>query len=103
MPLHYVIYGAGGIGGTIGGRLFQAGERVTLIARGAHKEALAKDGLTLVGPDGKHRLRVPTVGHPGELDLLNPDLFILLCMKSQHTEEAVRVLASQAGASDRPV
>ena len=101
MPLHYVIYGAGGIGGTIGGRLFQAGERVTLIARGAHKEALAKDGLTLVGPDGKHRLRVPTVGHPGELDLLNPDLFILLCMKSQHTEEAVRVLASQAGAELR--
>ena len=32
--MRFVIYGAGGIGGTIGARLFLAGYEVLLIARG---------------------------------------------------------------------
>ena len=37
--MRYVIYGAGAIGGTIGGRLFQHGHDVALIARGAARRA----------------------------------------------------------------
>lgn len=91
--MHYVIYGAGGIGATIGARLHQQGERVTLIARGAHKTALAAEGLTFVSHEGVARLKIPTIGHPSELEAAN-DLFVLLCMKSQHTEEALRTLAA---------
>jgi len=40
--IRFVIYGAGGIGGTIGARLFQQGESVVLIARGAHLEAIQR-------------------------------------------------------------
>ena len=32
--MRFVIYGAGAIGGVVGGRLFEAGHDVTLIARG---------------------------------------------------------------------
>jgi 2-dehydropantoate 2-reductase len=41
------IYGAGAIGGLLGARLAAAGYTVTLIARGAHLEALRERGLTL--------------------------------------------------------
>ena len=41
------VFGAGAIGGLIGARLAQAGEEVTLIARGAHLEAMRRNGLTL--------------------------------------------------------
>ncbi len=39
------IYGAGAIGGIIGARLARAGNDVTLIARGAHLEAMQKSGI----------------------------------------------------------
>ena len=39
--MRYVVYGAGAIGGTIGGRLFQHGHDVVLIARGAHARGAA--------------------------------------------------------------
>jgi len=43
------IIGAGGVGGYIGGKLIKSGEfDVTLIARGAHLEAIKKDGLTVL-------------------------------------------------------
>jgi 2-dehydropantoate 2-reductase len=41
------IYGAGAIGGFLGGQLARSGQDVTLIARGAHLQALRSNGLTL--------------------------------------------------------
>ncbi len=41
------IVGAGAIGGLLGVKLAQAGAEVTLIARGAHLEAIRRDGLAL--------------------------------------------------------
>ena len=38
--MRYIVLGAGAIGGTIGGRLAQAGHDVVLVARGAHLDAL---------------------------------------------------------------
>ena len=45
MPKRYVIIGAGAIGGSVGGRLHQAGRDVVLVARGPHLDALRRDGL----------------------------------------------------------
>ncbi len=41
------IYGAGAIGGYLGGQLALAGEDITLIARGPHLSAMQSNGLTL--------------------------------------------------------
>src|SRR5579862_9608218 len=49
----YVIYGAGAVGAVLGGRLALAGREVTLVARGAHAEALAQDGLRLRSKAGE--------------------------------------------------
>ncbi len=46
------IVGAGAIGGLLGARLADAGNDVTFIDRGAHLEAIRRDGLRLVMADG---------------------------------------------------
>ena len=46
------IVGAGAIGGLLGARLAVAGEEVTLIARGAHLEAIRARGLEVTMNDG---------------------------------------------------
>ena len=43
--MRIAIFGAGGIGGYLGGRLSQAGEEVVLIARGEHLQAIKEHGL----------------------------------------------------------
>ncbi len=48
------ILGAGAIGGFLGGRLARAGEPVVLIARGAHLEAMRRDGLRVIEADGEY-------------------------------------------------
>lgn len=94
--MRIIVYGAGGVGGTIGARLHLAGTETVLIARGPHLEALKRDGLKFVAPDGEHRLSIPAVGHPDEIDWREDDL-VLLTMKSQHTVAALDSLAAAAG------
>jgi 2-dehydropantoate 2-reductase len=43
--MKFAIFGAGGVGGYFGGRLAQAGEDVTFIARGGHLKAICERGL----------------------------------------------------------
>jgi 2-dehydropantoate 2-reductase len=90
-----VIYGAGAIGGAIGGCLFRSGHDVTLIARGAHARALRDRGLTLRSAEGSDTLPVPVAGHPGEARLRDGDV-VVLAMKSQDTAAAVEALAGCA-------
>ena len=89
--MRFVVYGAGAVGGVIGGRLHQAGFDVALIARGRHLDILRRDGLTLVGYEGVSQLPVTAVGHPRELELTADDV-VLLTMKTQHTEAALEDL-----------
>lgn len=56
--MKYLVIGAGGTGGCIGGYLADAGRDVTLIARGKHLEAIRRDGLVLHGTR-RGELRVP--------------------------------------------
>jgi 2-dehydropantoate 2-reductase len=93
--MRFVIYGAGAIGGVVGGRLFQAGHDVTLVARGTHREAIAARGLRLGSPDDVATLPVPVVGHPSEAGLRPGDV-VVLAMKSQDTAGAVHDLAAAA-------
>ncbi|MCZ6620078.1 MAG: hypothetical protein O7E57_18320, partial [Gammaproteobacteria bacterium] len=96
--MRFVIYGAGGVGGTIGARLFQQGYDVQLIARGAHGDALISHGLKFVAPDGEFELQIPTVTHPGEIQFQAGDM-VLFTMKSQHTLGALNDL-SEANPGD---
>jgi len=87
----YIIYGAGGIGGALGAFLLESGRETVLIARGEHLRRVQADGLTLVTPEGARQVPVPAVESPAELGL-RPDDRVLLTMKTQDTEAALRAL-----------
>jgi 2-dehydropantoate 2-reductase len=99
--LRYIIYGAGAVGGTIGGRLFQHGHDVILIARGEHLAAIRDRGLRLQSPAEDIVLPVPAVGHPSEVHFEDEDV-VLMSMKTQDTAPALSDLLEAAGA-DIPV
>lgn len=50
------VVGAGAIGGMVGVRLALSGAEVTLIARGAHLDAIKRDGLKLIMNDGSEHI-----------------------------------------------
>jgi 2-dehydropantoate 2-reductase len=89
--VRYIVYGAGAIGGLAGGRMAQGGAEVVLIARGAHAEAMASDGLTIVSAEGTTTVKVPVVTDPSEVDFGADDV-VLLAMKSHQTGAALDAL-----------
>jgi 2-dehydropantoate 2-reductase len=86
--MRFVVLGAGAVGGVVGGRLFQAGHDVTLVARGPHLEALEADGLTLESPSGVDVLRMPVAPRVADLTI-DADTVVLLAVKSQDTVEVL--------------
>ena len=93
--MRFVVYGAGAIGGVIGGRLFQHDHDVTLIARGQHYEVLRTKGLRLVSANEDVTLPIPTVDRLERLQLRNDDV-VVLAMKTQDTADALAALTETA-------
>jgi 2-dehydropantoate 2-reductase len=91
--VRFVIYGAGAIGGVLGGRLHEHGHDVVLIARGSQFEAIRDHGLRVESPEGSSLVKVPVISHPADLAFAPEDV-VLLTMKSQDTEVALRDLAA---------
>ena len=80
--MRFCIVGAGAIGGYLGAKLALAGEKVTLIARGAHLEAIQRDGLILQYSDGRREVAHPTLAtsrmeEAGEQDV------VIVALKAQ--------------------
>lgn len=97
--MRFVIFGAGAIGGVIGGRLFEGGHDVTLVARGAHGRALRERGLELVSPEEAKVLPVPAVEQVADAELRSGDV-VVLAMKTQDTAAAVVQLVDTGAPSD---
>ncbi|MDB5360695.1 MAG: ketopantoate reductase family protein [Rhodospirillales bacterium] len=90
------ILGSGGVGGYFGGRLAAAGSDVTFVARGAHLEAIRRNGLTLTSPRGDAHVATPraveTIDEAGPVDL------VLVGVKLWDTEAVAASLAPLAAA-----
>src|SRR5947209_17439472 len=82
--VRFVILGAGAVGGTIGGRLADAGYDVVLLARGEHAEVMRHDGLRLATPERVIQVDVPVVDRPQDLPLRDGDVLVLTT-KTQQT------------------
>ncbi len=98
--MQIIIYGAGAIGGVVGGHLVRAGNDVVLIGRPDHVKAINEHGLRLLTPTGTHVLKVPAVTALENIHFQS-DSVVFLCVKGQNTEEALRDL--KAAAKDVPV
>ena len=92
--------GSGGVGGYFGAKLQRAGERVTLVARGAHFEAIKRAGLAI-----RSASEGDTVVRPGVVERLEgvdrADA-VLFCVKSFDTDDAAARLWSVLG-PDTPI
>lgn len=99
--MHFLVYGAGGVGGTLAGGLTDGGHEVGLVARGEHGAALAEHGLTLARPGGTSHHTLHVAASATEARLADLDA-ILLCVKSQDTATALADLV-RAGATDLPL
>ena len=93
--MRYVILGAGAIGCAIGGRLFEHGHDVVLVARGDHLAALASEGLELRDPERTVKLAIATAPTPAAADFRNGDVAVLTS-KTQHSELLLTELAACA-------
>ncbi|MDO9074844.1 MAG: 2-dehydropantoate 2-reductase [Rubrivivax sp.] len=90
-PLRAIaVVGAGAVGSWFGGRLSLAGQRVTLIGRAAHVQAVQRQGLQLLRAGGSVTV------HPSattELAGVQGADLVLVCVKCGDTEEVARALA----------
>ena len=87
--MKYLIYGAGGIGGCLAAFLAQGGKDVSLIARGAHLEAIQKNGLVL--ETGHGAFAVPVRACEQEQVTDKPDV-IFVCVKGYSLEGTLPTL-----------
>jgi len=62
--MRIAIVGGGGVGGLLAGLLARAGVDVRLVARGAHAEAIRRDGLRVDSPLGAFSVRIPVAEDP---------------------------------------
>ena len=66
--MNICVFGAGAFGGYIGCCLSKAGANVSLIARGPHKEAIEKNGLTLITGNSSDTFNLKVTENPKELE-----------------------------------
>ncbi len=93
--MRVVLIGPGAVGGVVGGRLFQHGRDVVLVARGPHHEAIATRGLTVEWPEGSVTLPIPVVGSPAAVTF-TPDDVVVVAVKSHDTAGVVDALGAAA-------
>ncbi|WP_155370195.1 ketopantoate reductase family protein [Catellatospora vulcania] len=96
--MRFIVYGAGAVGGVLGACLHRSGRQVVLVARGAHLAALREHGLTLQDVGGERTMAIPAVSGPAEIGWQDGDV-VLLAVKGQDTEAALRELAAYAPAA----
>jgi 2-dehydropantoate 2-reductase len=88
------IFGAGAIGGFIGGMLANAGHEVSLLARGQHLTALRANGLT-VETGGRKLTSLPRVSdRPADL---GPQDFVIVAVKGPALPSVVRTIGPLLG------
>jgi 2-dehydropantoate 2-reductase len=89
--MRFVVVGAGATGGFLGALLTRAGEDVTLVARGPHLEAMARDGLRVRDHSGEWSAPVRC---QADLDVVAAADVVLLTVKAH----SIAAIAPRLGA-----
>ena len=93
--MRIAVFGTGGVGGYFGGRLAQAGEDVTFIARGEHLLAMQRSGLTIEGLDGNFTVNpVKATDDPSTVG--NVDL-VVVGVKAWQVKDAAYAMKPMVG------
>ena len=95
------VMAAGAVGGYFGARFAAVGHDVTFFARGAHLEALRRDGLKIESPLGD--LHLKSVNATDDPASVQPVDFALFAVKLWDTEDAGRRLKPIVGPDTRVI
>jgi 2-dehydropantoate 2-reductase len=93
--MRIAIMGSGGVGGYFGARLASAGCDVTFIARGAHLEAMRRDGLLVESKLGNVHIEKPRLA--SDAAAVGPVDLVLFGVKLWDTEAAARAILPLVG------
>ncbi|MFZ5733041.1 MAG: 2-dehydropantoate 2-reductase [Pseudomonadota bacterium] len=94
------IYGAGAIGGYLGVQFVQAGADVSLVARGAHLQAMQDNGLKLLIEDEERVVHPRTTDNPAELGEQD---YIIIALKAHSVTGALDRMKPLLGKHTRVV
>jgi 2-dehydropantoate 2-reductase len=95
MAMKIVVMGSGGVGGYFGARLAAAGNDVTFVARGAHLDALRRDGLRLDSELGAlHLAPAKAVADAREVGSADAVMFTVKMRDTESAAESLRELAA---------
>jgi len=94
------IYGAGAIGGYLGVELARAGADVSLVARGAHLDAMRANGLRLLIGDEEHVVHPNCTANPAELGVQD---FVIICLKAHSISGVIDQMQPLLGPKTRIV
>ena len=79
--MRIIIYGAGAVGGAVGGLLALSGTPVILIGRPYNvSNAIPESGLKLRTPDGTQIVQLPAVTSPDQIEF-GPEDVVFLCVR----------------------
>jgi 2-dehydropantoate 2-reductase len=99
--MRIAVMAAGAVGGYFGGRMAAAGHDVTFFARGAHLEAIRRDGLRIESPLGNLHLKgVPVTDDPTGVA---PVDIVLFAVKLWDLEKAAAPLGRLVGDGTRVI
>jgi len=106
--LKFAVIGAGGIGCYYAARLIEAGEDVSLIARGAHLRAMKDQGLTVKHAELSFNRAVNAFSLDDWFEQTLPEHVdvIIVCLKAMQTKEFAEQLAkwfNQKGVNQLPL
>jgi 2-dehydropantoate 2-reductase len=88
--MRFAIFGAGGVGGYFGGKLAQAGEDVTFIARGEHLKAIREHGLRVDSLFGDFIVHpINATEDPAEAGTVDA---VLLATKAWNVPDAIELM-----------
>lgn len=93
--MRIAIFGTGGVGGYFGGRLAQAGEEVSFIARGDHLRAIQSQGLRVESVLGDFMINpAQATDDPANV---GPVDVVLVCVKAWQVAEAAQAILPLVG------
>lgn len=93
--MRVTVFGAGGVGGYLAAKLGAAGNcELSVVARGAHGDAIRADGLHLSSIDGDAHAKVRVESDPAAI---GPVDVVLFTVKTQHGEAAAEALRPLLG------
>ena len=99
--MRIAVMAAGAVGGYFGARLAAVSHEVSFIARGAHLEAIRRDGLRLESPLGNLVIRnAKATAEPSEVGVVD---IVLFAVKLWDTEVAAKAALPLVGSATRVI